>query len=444
MNHNEEAQDGDKLPASKLRWLGAGLVALMLGVLVWRAIDAGLDGAALDDGPVPMELSSVESLAHPSLVELLASADATRLGAQAASAVAAARTLPAPARADETEICGIGRVKAGDDAAPLDLSPVRRASQRVRERVLPLLLKSSDDTTRAAGLLMLALDESAAPGSVAGGADVGAAQARDELVALASFKSTPQVYAWAMRACQDRRDEGTCRLLSADQWARVEPGNAVAWLHVAADAQLRRDAGAVSEALHRVAHAAKSDARHGALLAAVLAKLPPETDLLARTSFGLDVARLEARAELPLVAASQHCGASEVRDANRAQTCAAVAELLSKRGSTLAEASLGLAIGERVGWPAERVAAAADERDALSLLNAHPGQATPAAGAWSCMALTRTLAQLTDSSRHGELAALRGALKRSNESPSVLAKRFRDTQAIRVASAASAASAASP
>lgn len=441
MNHIEEPPDGDKLPGSRLRWLGAGIVVLMFGGLVWLAVDAGLDSGAAEGGSArgTMGFSSVESLAHPSLVEMLASADATRLGARAASAVAAAREVALPPRTDETEVCGVGRVKAGDDGQPRDLSPVRRASERLRERMLPLLLQSGDDTSRAAGLLMQALGDP----SPADGMEAQATRARDELATLASVRGSPQVYAWAMRACQAQRDEGACRLLSADQWARLEPANAVAWLHVAADAQVRRDAAAVAEALYRVAHAPKSDARRGALVSVVLARVPPEADLLARTSLAVDLARLDTRAELPLVAASQHCGVNEVRDANRAQVCSGVAELLSRRGSTLAEASLGVSIGERVGWPSERVAAASEERDALSQLGTTPS-ATSSANPWSCSALTRTLAHLTETSRHGELATLRSALKRSNESVSVLARRFRDTQSVRVASAASAASASSP
>lgn len=438
MNQIEEPQDGDTLRGSRWAWLGAGLVLLMLGGLVALAVDAASAGAPEDDGLRPMAWSPVESLAHPSLVEMLATADAARLGARAASAVAAAREVAVPARTDETELCGIGRVKSGDDGQPRDLAPVRRAAERLRERMLPLLLQSADDSSRAAGLLMQALGGDT---SAADGLDAGATRARDELATLASVKGSPQVYAWAMQACQAQRDEGACRLLSADQWARLEPANAVAWLHVAADAQVRRDSAAVAEALYRVAHAPKSDARRAALVGVVLAKLPPETDLLARTSLAIELSRLEARAELPLVAASQHCGVNEVRDANRAQVCTGVAELLSRRGSTLAEASLGVRIGERVGWPAERVAAASEERDALSLLGT---SASSSSSPWSCSALTRTLAHLTETSRHGELAALRSALKRSNEGVSVLARRFRDTQTVRVASAASAASGPSP
>jgi hypothetical protein len=189
-----------------------------------------------------------------------------------------------------------------------------------------------------------------------------------------------------------------------------------------------------------VSQAPRSDARQGALVGTVLAKLPPEADLLARIGLAHELTRLEARAELPLVAASQYCGAREVRDANRQQVCAGVAEVLSRRGSTRAEAALAASIGERTGWSAERVAAAGEERDALAQLHL----AAQSGEAWSCTALAQSLAHFHETARHGELATMRNALRRSPEGAAVLAQRYRDAAATRVASAASAASTASP
>jgi hypothetical protein len=192
----------------------------------------------------------------------------------------------------------------------------------------------------------------------------------------------------------------------------------------------------VAEALYRVSHATRSDARQGALAGTVLAKLPPEADLVSRVSLATELTKLEARAELPLVAASQHCGVKEMRDANRQQLCSGVAEVLARRGGTAAEVALGASIGERAGWPAERVAAAAEERDALAQMNA-----AAQADAWSCNALALTLSRFHETARLGEMATLRAALKRSPDGAAVLARRYRDTAATRVASAASAASA---
>lgn len=429
MNNYESAQDDDSTAGRRLRWVGAGLVLVALGVLVWQAVEAGRAADA------PQQRVLVEGLIHPAKSEMFARMDEVEPAQRGVPAVAAARLTPAGSEAtaaDETEVCGLGRVKADEQGQPRDMAPIRSAARRLREQVLPTLLASQDDDLRAAGLVMAALDN----GGAAAGVEGGAARARDELASMAAFKSSPQVYAWAMRVCQQQRGEGVCRMLSADQWARIEPGNAIAWLHVAADAKVRRDEPALAEAMYRVSHAPKSDARQGALAGTVLAKLPPEADLLSRIGLAHELARLETGAELPLVAASQYCGVNEVRDANRQQVCASVAEVLTKRGSTHAEASLGIGIGERAGWPAERVAAAADERDALAQM-----AAAARADAWSCNALAQTLSRVLQTARQGELATMRSALRQSPEGAAVLAQRYRQAKATRVASAASAASA---
>lgn len=431
MNNNEDAQGQgeDGTVTRRMRWVGAGLVVLVLGGLVWQAVEAGLHH------PPEAEESAVEDLAHPDKVQMLARMDETQLSQQGTSAMTAALVAPMAPQlaADETEVCGLGRVKADETGAPRDMAPIQSAAQHARDQVLPTLLASQDDAVRAAGLLLVALDDGRVPDGVFDG---GASRARDELASLAAFKGTPQVYAWAMRACQQQRTEGVCRMLSAEQWARIEPTNAMAWLQVAADAKLRRDEPGVAEAMYRVSHATKSDARQGTLVGAVLAKLPPEADLTSRIGLAAELAKMEAWTELPLVAASQHCGAKEVRDANRQQVCAGVADVLARRGGTRAEVALAASIGERAGWSAERVAAAGEERDAIAQMSA-----TAQADAWSCSALAQALARIHETARVGEMATLRGALKRSPDNAAVLAKRYRDSAATRVASAASAASA---
>jgi hypothetical protein len=416
----------------RLRWAGASLVVLMLGGLVWQAVEAGRADLHSPADEV------VEGAARPKKAEVRAGmkeAQPAQRGVSAVSAAVVAPTASGPA-AGEIDVCGLGRVKADEAGRPRDMAPIRHAAQRLRAQVLPTLLDSRDDTTRAAGLLMVVLDEARAPGGIDGGVP----RARDELASMAALKGTPQLYAWAMRACQAQRGEGMCRMLSADQWARLEPSNAMAWLHAAADAKLRRDEAAVAEAMYRVSLAGKSDARQGALASTVLAKLPPEADLLARVGLALELAKLDAKAELPLVAASQYCGANEMRDANRQQVCASVANVLTKRGGTLAEATLGTSIGERAGWSAERVLAAAEEHDAIAQLSA----VGLAGEAWSCNGLALALSRIHESARQGELAMMRTALKRSPERTAVLARRYRDAQALRVASAASAASSPAP
>ena len=95
--------------------------------------------------------------------------------------------------------------------------------------------------------------------------------ARDAIVRLASTTDRPEVYALAFYACRWSRQSqpGACAQLSAEQWARLEPGNAMPWLFAADAAQRRGDAAALDEAMFRASQAPFNDSHEsvfGALL----------------------------------------------------------------------------------------------------------------------------------------------------------------------------------
>lgn len=418
--------DGAGGAANRARWLGLALIVVALGGAAWLAHEA--DEA--EAGAPPFQAAP-----QPSLGEMFGAIEAAQAPQRAASLAAAASAVQ-PLAADETEVCTLGRVKADAMGQPVDGQPLREAARHAREQVLPRLLASGDEATRAAGLLMQAVG---APGQ--GAAEpAGDPLARHALSTLALTTRNPQVYAWAMRACQGHRAEGACALLSPEQWARLEPHNAMPWLHVAADAQLRHDQAGVAEALYRLSHAERSDARWGVLTGVVLRHMPSDVTLLGRGALAIELASVDNGAQLPLVAASQYCSEQAVRDANRQQVCTGVAEMLHTRSGTLIEASLAADIGRRVGWPDARLEAARDERDAIAQLS-RQGDST---GRWSCLALAQSLSRLSEVARHGEMDTLRAALKRSDVSVAVLAQRQRDAVAAQAAKAASAPAAALP
>ncbi len=440
---NIEVEESD--PRSRARWLGVVLILVALAALVWQAWVSGMGDEPASAG-VP-----VESIGKPSLNEMLAGVDSAKLGAWAASSAAqAAAVASAPLAPDETHICGLGRVKANGAGQPKDMAPIRLAAQRARERLLPTLANSSDEVTRAAGLLLL---NAGSPQPADEACDTAACAqrttyvtnpgerlradlvARDALASMALTTRSAQVYALAMRACQSHRKEGVCLQLSPEQWARLDPDNAVPWLYVAADAGDRREAPTAAEAFFRVSRAARSDAHWGALTGLVLARLPSDLPILDKVALAGEVLAIEAAAPVPFVPASQYCSVADVRDANRQQVCAAMAEVLVNKGSSLLDVALGASIGKRVGWPAERLAAVHDERDAITQLH----EQAQSAHSWSCPVLVRTLNQLTEIGQRGELGAMRRALKQSPEPVAVLARKQRESAALRAASAASSA-----
>ena len=72
-------------------------------------------------------------------------------------------------------------------------------------------------------------------------------------------------------------------------------------------------------------------------------------------------------------------------------------------GTTLLNVGLGASLGERVGWPAERVRQITAEKDALLQLAISNER-----NRWSCDTVSRTNAFIAERAQVGEIAALRG------------------------------------
>jgi hypothetical protein len=383
-------------------------VAFVLG---WLAYERGLWRDALPAAVVaasaPAAVVAVPASAPAPAAPIVAS---TRPLARVATApsTASAPRKPGPG---EIEICGIGIVKAGSgEGSAAELAQQRRSSP-TRAAWQAALLAHADVRVRAAGL------------RIAGGADT-----HDKLARLAADSRDPLVYTLAMNACQPMgrvSNPGACQLLSHEQWVTIDPDNAFPWLQLADAAVARRTD--PSEALHRAAQAKVLKSYAGALHGLVMSAQPPNTPVLDRMLMSFDAADASSGAPSfgPVTA---FCAAAVLRDVNRRQTCEALAALFVERGDSLVELALGRAIGERLGWPAERLAALRDERDALLALQVErPAGVEPL----SCAALEKQTAYFADVARRGELGALREALRRSGKSIDSLARDYRAASAPR-------------
>jgi hypothetical protein len=371
----------------------------------------------------------------------------------AASAAAAAASTPLAA--DEIEVCGIGRVKA-KGGQPLDRTLFTTAGDAARRRLVTTLAQQPDELARAAGLL-LQRDEGPphanAPQACEGAdcnapaepgeselqrqARVGAnASQRDALAQMAVATRSPAVYTLAWRACR-ASPGGACQMLSTRQLATLDPNNADAWLEVASEADQHGETGLVDEALYRASKATTADLRWGQVSALALRNLPPGTPAIERRAVMARAEAIESALAMPgLKTLMQHCDANAVRDGNRLQVCADIAELLSKRSTTLLDMAIGQALGARVGWPAERLQALRLERDAMSQA-LKPMAAAPGTE-WSCAQIERETRWVLDMSQFGEIGAARMLIARTGQDVAALAKQYSDDRAAAAARAASA------
>jgi hypothetical protein len=382
------------------------------GVIGWLLHDRGL----WPPGPEPvLEAAVMQASASATARAALRGAAAARVAALVPAASATASLASGKTGQREIEVCGLGAVKVeresgGETTDPLEQAQKLRSST-ARSAWEAAMAGSPDVRVRAAGLRMAA----AARG--AGDAP------NDKLARLALDSRDPMVYALAMYQCQVP-PPGACQMLSREQWATIDPDNAAPWLDLA-EAALARKADP-SEAMHRAARARYIKSYRGSLHALVMDAQPPATPALDRVLMAVEAAGASRTVPPSLGPTLNYCSAPALRDVNRRQSCEALAELLANRADTLADLATARSLGERLGWPPERLAALRDEKDALSGMGAEP---LDPAEQFSCAGIERQVAYYAEVARRGDLGALREALRRSGQSVEELALRARREQA---------------
>ena len=245
----------------------------------------------------------------------------------------------------------------------------------------------------------------------------------DALARIAVRTLDPAIYAIAYQACRKR--ERGCQMISARQWAHLDPNNAAPWFHVAAEAAAERNESGVAEAMYQVARAGRSDGYEGVFVREVVAALPKSLTPAQHGSIATHVLGVEAAWVSPgMHLSSRYCSGVATRDANRRQLCADVADLLFRRSNTVLEQTTGIGIGRRSGWSAEKVEAAQAERDALmQVLKAKVG--TPAAETTTCEGQVMAIHALKLLADRGEARGAREALRQSGKSVAEWASEFR-------------------
>ena len=410
----------------------------------FAALIAALGGAAWlalrPPAPPPTEAAApADARAVPAPAEPMAEERPAVTFAAPPVTAAASAPLPGPG---EAEICGLGVVKvderdpnglkqvprASRDAAYARLQSVMQASPDERVRAAALLLETRWLAAQAAQTLAASTPDCAASDAAcrrearraarAAGA-LAAAPATDALAQRAAGSSDPEVYAFAVEACA--RDETLlhaapwCQQISVEQWARLEPDNAVPWLEAAAAARRRGDAAAESEAIYRASLASRSDAHRAASARMAAEMMPSDAPEAGRGAVIVELAAAPAPIGWRgLDAANRHCTADALRDANRQQSCDALANALAARGSTLREAAVTRRLGERLGWPGERLQGLRDEQRALS---AATSRYFSEFGRLSCAGMERRMAWLAMVAAQGEIGAARELLDRFGAPP---------------------------
>ena len=352
------------------------------------------------------------------------------------------------------EGCGIETAQVGQTESEAE-AVVERQSEEALETILPALDARSEPRARAAGLYFRAARHAidtqadackstpdACPTLAQRGLDDSASA--EALARLAVNSSDPQVYAWAYRSCArvSRQVAGSCQLVNALQWARLDPTNAVPWLAVAQEAKSRKDPAGVDDAMFHVAAAAIHDPGWGRVAEQMIAAAPRADGHAVGTWLAaLRAVAFEAAFDLPSVAeATTYCDVRALGSANRRDTCDKLAAVLVDRSTTLLGRSMGIGLAKRLDWPAPRLAAAELERDAANALALRdaPRFGDPT----TCATVRRDLSILVDNGRLGEVESVKQRIAAMGESIDNLAAEQRRARSVREANAAGAAASA--
>lgn len=260
-------------------------------------------------------------------------------------------------------------------------------------------------------------------------------QASDLVLEQARTSDDPFVVRLGLMVCdlQLGAPKG-CAALSPRRLVQLDPDNAAAWLELAA-----RESAATDEALFRASQATRYESTWSLPAARVEAALPADMPALQKVAVIEQTNNtIGAIALSPAHTAGRLCSENAVRDANRAQLCDRVAQLLVQRGRDLADVSVGHTIATRLPG-AGAAAREARDRHRATMEWLH-GEAP--AEAWSCEAVEQRVRQFRDMQRGGEAAYAWRGFERSGTTVAELLRRADARQSRLATTASTAASAA--
>lgn len=249
------------------------------------------------------------------------------------------------------------------------------ASQANRQRAAALLLARDDARSQAAGLFFQADGgmNPVLPECQTSHCDAALLRQRQQamdgpvarLARLANAGRSGEVYGWALLACGTGAMHGLksthCDALNHARWAELSPGSVWPWAALAGQARRLNDGSGVENAMARAATASDWRSATAGLPALLCDALPPEVSVQGRLDL-LGQAMGTNTMGMQYQGLINHCPAEQ--DANRRQVCHRLATQLLDKADNLLALAIGLSVGERLGLPAERLAAARQQRDA--------------------------------------------------------------------------------
>jgi hypothetical protein len=196
---------------------------------------------------------------------------------------------------------------------------------------------------------------------------------------------------------------------------------------------VHRDYTGQAEALARAALAEKLDWYGDSLYAFSQSALPQDLSSLQRATLTAEAFQTQKNWAEPKAWLWVYCSPPNAAPGgNRYDVCDSLAELILRKGRTLADMKLGIDIGVRLSWPKDRVDALTDERNALLQAAAEMGSRLPTRTTNNndlyCNDLKRYNDYYSQVASLGELVTARNALKKSGMTIQEMVHKRRATQ----------------
>jgi hypothetical protein len=247
------------------------------------------------------------------------------------------------------------------------------------------------------------------------------ANAAEPLVKLALSSGDIDAYAIALYACQGMKT-GLCGSVTYERWSQMEPNNAVAWLSLASRAELRGDAQAQILALQRAVTAADFNTRTPTFDAVSISSLLPAGDPLEAWAVGNMLLLMSMFNGDQYSGVGRYCSRiGKDPDINRS-ICDSLATKLEQNDQSLTGGAIAATIGEKLGWPSERVQLLKDER---TVARGYDWEINMGKDNLTCASLEQRRKWMAKSLLKGERAMARDVVSKSGKSLAEVAADYR-------------------
>lgn len=210
--------------------------------------------------------------------------------------------------------------------------------------------------------------------------------AAQALIKMATTTNNPDLYAMVYTYCHNLRGtaDQSCQLISSRQWARIDPGNGMAWMHVLADLQKSKAAQTdINEVLYQIAHASEFSPRIQAQaeLQSELIHQFDDPGMFAELS-ALHILSQMSTQLMPQNVVASVCRKAASEDDGKKQVCLKIAQnMMEKDQSSILSRRLGESLARQINGADPTLDTYAKDTEVLiayAVLSSHGNQSSSA------------------------------------------------------------------